>query len=62
MKLQLRFARSIHARHMLEIIVLGGALRAAERFNQKEVERSFSAVFQTHGSPSFIYKVDQRLE
>lgn len=47
---------------MLEIIVLGGALRAAERFNQKEVERSFSAVFQTHGSPSFIYKVDQRLE
>lgn len=41
MKLQLCLARSIHARHMLEIIVLGGALQASERFNRKEVERSF---------------------
>ena len=41
MKLQLRLALSIHARHMLEIIVLGGVLQAAERFNRKEMERSF---------------------
>lgn len=33
MKLQFCLAHSIHARHMLEIIVLGGALQTAEQFN-----------------------------
>lgn len=41
MKLQLRLARSVHAQHMLEIIVLGGALQAAERFNRKRGGKEF---------------------
>lgn len=60
MKLQLCLARCIHARHMLEIIVLGGALQNAERFNRKEVERSFISTHEAQCSPRFTCKRDWR--